>query len=435
MGHSQDLLFVGIRNTITILKEEYWNMVDLYQMVTSTLPLSVLPICVICPVIVIILSLRLNFHLQASFLLYAFLLGSFLTGLSGLLCLYRHVAVYFELRISIVASILISKTQVFARTFLSTTATSIFIVKFFSKVQATRETVNNTGIGFFILILFAKFCCVSILPNVKFYSFQQTGQTVSYQIFEILEFFVDIICLTSTSIFVLITCNRAGASVQPLANDNVHEDSLPVTHPLQLPSFLAMTLNRVLLLLCLQNRFRFEKNTDMKDINEDGFVLMHALVTPLLTLVTNSEMRRQVIKIIRRRPHPETEAPGLEMFSGRGEVKAEEDSEMTDSEAGLRLEGSRSAQARRASHRPDSAPTRPSSAATAPGSLLPGSVIDQVSRRPYRSNLRSADNMSHGLIVVIAENTGQLSRRCWSQRRGKGSWLGRLVRRAGPWTG
>ena len=93
-----------------------------------------------------------------------------------------------------------------------------------------------------------------------------------------------------------------------------------------------------------------------------------------------------MVQLISRTPeHPE-ETPGMEMFSGSGrrEAEEEEDSQETDSEA-----GAKSVQARRASHRPDTAPTRPSSASTAPGSLLPGGVSESVPRRPYRSNIRS----------------------------------------------
>ena len=370
-------------------------MVNLYHLINSILPLSVLPFCIICPVLVIILSLRLNFHLQASFLLYGFLCGSFLTGMTGLLCFYKHVTVYFDLKTGVVPSILVSNTQEFVRTFLSTTITSIFIVKFLSKAMASRETVNNSGIGFFILMTFAKFCCVFILPNVKFYSLKSSGQTISFQIFELLECFVDVICLASSLLFALITCNKAGSTVQPLTltSDTVHPDSLPVTQPLQLPSFLAVSVTRVLLVLSLQIRYKYERQVAMELITQDLFVVMHALVTPLLTLVTHPDMRRQVVQLIRRRPGPEPETPGMEMFSGSGRREAEEDEDSgdTDSEAGGGRRYSRSVQARRASHRPDTAPTRPSSASTAPGSLLPGGVSESecAPRRQYRSNLRS----------------------------------------------
>ena len=417
-----------------------WNMVDLYHLMNSILPLSVLPFCIICPVLVIILSLRLNFHLQASFLLYGVLLGSFLTGMTGLMCFYRHIADYFNLNISVVPSFLVSNTHEFARTFLSTTVTSIFIVKFLSRAMAPRETVNNTGIGFFILMIFAKFCLVFILPNVKFYSFKSTGQTVSFQIFELFECFVDVICLSSSLAFTVITCNMAGASVQPLASDTRHEDSLPVTHRLQLPSFLAMAVNRVLLLLSLQIKYRFERIVFMELAIQDMFVVMHALVTPLVTLVTHPDMRRQVVQLITRKPEPEPETLGMEMFSGSGRRDARgdeaEDSQDTDSEAGAELECSRSVQARPASHRPDSAPTRPSSASTAPGSLLPGGVCEPQERRPYRSNLRSGlqTRVTGHLTNILLGNTDPLWRRLL-QPREKGSLSGRRRRRAAPWTG
>ena len=428
-----------------------WSMPDLLFLMlysdlesllrNSILPLCVLPFCIIFPFLMIVFSLRLNFHLQASFLLFGVLLGSFLAGMTGLKCFYKHLAIYFDWTVSVVPSTIltVSDTQEFARTFLSTCVTSIFIVKFLSKAMATRETVNNSGIGFFILMIFAKFCCVFILPNVKFYSFKTSGQTVSFQMFELLECFVDIICLASSLVFTLVTCNMAGASVQPLTSDPVHEDSLPVTQPLQLPSFLAMSVNRVLLLISLQIQYKFEKQFLVELVIQDMFVVMHALVSPLLTLATHPDMRRQVIQLIRRKPEPEV-TPGMEMFSGsgrRGPAEEDEDSQDTDSEAGS-LPCSRSVQARRASHRPDSAPTRPSSASTAPGSLLPGGVSESAPRRPYRSNLRSVSSTVSQItflpISLHAGNTDQLWRQS-SRPQERGSLQGRRRRRAGPWTG
>ena len=394
-----------------------WSMPDLFFLMSysdlgsllmnSILPLCVLPFCIIFPFLMIVFSLRLNFHLQASFLLFGVLLGSFLAGMTGIKCFYKHLAIYFDWTLVRWTVLTVSDTQEFARTFLSTCVTSIFIVKFLSKAMATRETVNNSGIGFFILMIFAKFCCVFILPDVKFYSFKTSGQTVSFQMFELLECFVDTICLASSLVFTLMTCNMAGASVQPLTSDQVHEDSLPVTQPLQLPSFLAMSVNRVLLLISLQIKYKFERHP-LELVIQDMFVVMHALVSPLLTLVTHPDMRRQVIQLIRRKPEPEV-TPGMEMFSGSGRRgPAEmEDSQDTDSEAGS-LPCSRSVQARRASHRPDSAPTRPSSASTAPGSLLPGGVSESVPRRPYRSNLRSVSSTVSQITLSISLQETQI---------------------------
>ena len=96
---------------------------------------------------------------------------------------------------------------------LSTASTSILIVTFLTKVQASKETVNNAGIGFFILMVFAKFCSVTILPDVKFYSSQETGQALTFQMFEIVESFVDLVCLLSTGLWTLVTCNTAAAQV------------------------------------------------------------------------------------------------------------------------------------------------------------------------------------------------------------------------------
>ena len=121
-------------------------------------PPYVLPLAIVLPTIVIIFSFRLNFQVQASFLLYIFLIGSFLTSVTGVVCLYRHFTAIPE-----TLDTLLGQTQDFARTILSTTSTSIILVKFLTKAQASREPVNNVGIGFFILMIFSKVCSVTIL--------------------------------------------------------------------------------------------------------------------------------------------------------------------------------------------------------------------------------------------------------------------------------
>ena len=218
-------------------------MINYFELVNNVVTYGLLPSSTILPIIVIIISFRVNFQVQASFLLYVFLIGSFLSGMSGALCAYRHVThedVEDRLKNPVLDS-LISKSQSLARTLLSTTSTSICIVKFFTRIQATRETVNNAGIGFFITMIFAKFCSVTILPDVKFYMFKETGQKVTFEMFELFECGVDIICLLSTILFILITCNKE-AIVYPI--NNASDDQLPVTQPLNLPAFPLMTLNR-----------------------------------------------------------------------------------------------------------------------------------------------------------------------------------------------
>ena len=150
---------------------------------------------------------------QASFLLYVFLLGALVTGGTGLVCLYRDLSRGPASSLGLFFIRCISPTQAFARTVLSTASTSILIVTFLTKVQASKETVNNAGIGFFILMVFAKFCSVTILPDVKFYSSQETGQALTFQMFEIVESFVDLVCLLSTGLWTLVTCNTAAAQV------------------------------------------------------------------------------------------------------------------------------------------------------------------------------------------------------------------------------
>lgn len=67
------------------------------------------------------------------------------------------------------------------------------------------------------------------------------------------------------------------------------------------------------------------------------FVVMHALVTPLLTLITHPDMRRQVVQLIRSTPeHPEENLAWKCSGSGRSEAEEEENSQDTDSEAGGR---------------------------------------------------------------------------------------------------
>ena len=99
----------------------------------------------------------------------------------------------------------IVKLQSLSRTILSTASTSIFIVKFLNKVRAKRETVNTAGIGFFITSIFSKFCSVTILPDVK-YSFNETGQKITFEMFELLECGVDIICLVRLKMFQFLSC-------------------------------------------------------------------------------------------------------------------------------------------------------------------------------------------------------------------------------------
>ena len=325
----------------------------------------VLPLAIVLPTIVIILSFRLNFQVQASFLLYIFLTGSFLTAVSGVGCLSRHVW-----NIPDKMETLLGQTQDFARTILSTTSTAIFLVKFLSKAQASRETVNNVGIGFFILMIFAKFCSVTILPDVKLYSFQETQQDLTFEMFEILEFFIDTICCISTSVFVMITCNRADDQLTLLQPQVSNDDSLPVRAPLNLPVFPVMVVTRVFLLFSLQYQIMFAEDAVKINIIQDTFVNIHALLLPLLFLMTNTNMRTQIIKILVRRQEASTDHQ-LETFVGSE----------TDQFDGRTLEHKRAS----------SAPTRPSSALmpALPGGVPPDSSV----RIPYRSNIRCVDLM------------------------------------------
>ena len=80
-----------IRAFVFTLIEDFHDMIDYFWFVTNVMPLCLLPLASCLPILVIFLSFKINFQVQASFLLYVFLLGSLLSGLSGMLCLYRHI--------------------------------------------------------------------------------------------------------------------------------------------------------------------------------------------------------------------------------------------------------------------------------------------------------------------------------------------------------
>ena len=368
-----------IRAFVFTLIEDFHDMIDYFWFVTNVMPLCLLPLASCLPILVIFLSFKINFQVQASFLLYVFLLGSLLSGLSGMLCLYRHITNLTKLEeLSENKEMLISKLQSYTRTMLSTTSTSICIVKFFTKVQASRETVNNAGIGFFILMIFAKFCCVTILPpDVKFYSFTGTDQKMTFEIFELFESVLDLVCLMSTCLFLLITCNRALAVVQPINNTN--EDAMPITQPLHLPSFPILAGNRMFLLISLQYQVMFEKNWIMKRIIEDSFVVLHALVTPMLVVLTNNCMRNQMMRWITRGRFV-SHSINIIQEEEMEVIKGEEEDDIV-SELSHRSD----VYTRPPPHRPDSAPTRPSSA---PMLQIPGGIPENSVRVPYRSNIR-----------------------------------------------
>ena len=168
--------------------------------------------------------------------------------------------------------------------------------------------------------------------------------------------------------------------VHPISTELVHEDLLPVTQPLNLPPPVVMTANRVFLVTSLHYGLRpTYGGWGARRLAENWFVLLHALVTPLLTLAANTDMRRQVARMLCPRPGPGADqAAVLELsVSARGRAP------QLETEPADKPELARG-------HRPDSAPTRPSSASTA-GALvtnLPGSVSEPSVRRPYRSNIR-----------------------------------------------
>ena len=135
-------------------------------MLADIAPILILILALALPVFIILVSFRLNFILHASILLIVFLLGSVMAGASGLINIYRHLANILQLdRVTALLSFL-TQSQTITRTLLSTVTTAIFIVKFFTKINASKETVNNAGIGFFILMLVTKFCCATYKPGL-----------------------------------------------------------------------------------------------------------------------------------------------------------------------------------------------------------------------------------------------------------------------------
>ena len=198
-------------------------------MLADIAPIVILILALALPVFIILVSFRLNFILHASILLIVFLLGSVMAGASGLINIYRHLANILQLdRVTALLSFL-TQSQTITRTLLSTVTTAIFIVKFFTKINASKETVNNAGIGFFILMLVTKFCCATYKPGLC-------------EILEVLESCLDLVCLTSSGLFLCLLATAD--SVQPLTE---------VTPPLHLPKFSVMIINRVCLLLSLSH--------------------------------------------------------------------------------------------------------------------------------------------------------------------------------------
>ena len=134
-------------------------------MIENIPSIIILPLAFAFPVLIIIISFRLNFILHASIFLIVFLLGSVFAGASGLLSIYRHVSNILELGKMLGLLSVLYQSQTITRSLLSTVSSAIFIVKFLTAVTASKETVNNAGIGFFILMLVTKFCCATIVPN------------------------------------------------------------------------------------------------------------------------------------------------------------------------------------------------------------------------------------------------------------------------------
>lgn len=303
-------------------------------MIENIPSIIVLPLAFAFPVLIIIISFRLNFILHASIFLIVFLLGSVFAGASGLLSIYRHVSNILELGKMLGLLSVLYQSQTITRSLLSTVSSAIFIVKFLTAVTASKETVNNAGIGFFILMLVTKFCCATIIPNNE----------LVFECLEILECCLDLVCLLSSGLFEL--------TVRPGRETSQTEQS----PPLHLPKFYLMVTTRVFLLVSLSSQYRHSYEDPNLALYQDLFAVLHGLITPLLLFLTIPGLREQMVDIL----------PCL----GSDQVE----------ELELELET--------LSHRPESAPTRPSSALTPSRPDLPGQASDSSTRIPYRSNIR-----------------------------------------------
>lgn len=310
-------------------------------MIENIPSIIVLPIAFAFPVLIIIISFRLNFILHASIFLIVFLLGSVFAGASGLLSIYRHVSNILELGKMLGLLSLLYQSQTITRSLLSTVSSAIFIVKFLTAVTASKETVNNAGIGFFILMLVTKFCCATIIPNNE----------MLCELLEILESCLDLVCLLSSGLFHLLV--PRSDSVHPVTESSQTAHS----PPLHLPKFYLMATTRVFLLVSLTSQYRHSYEDPALVLYQDLFAVLHGLITPLLLFLTIPGLREQMVKI----PH----------CSRAGSDQVEE----------LELET--------LSHRPESAPTRPSSAVIPTRPELPGQASDSTTRVPYKSNIRS----------------------------------------------
>ena len=215
------------------------------------------------PVFIILVSFRLHFILHASILLIVLLLGSVLAGASGLVNIYRHLSNILQLARLRTLLTFLTQTQTFTRTLLSTVTSAIFIVKFFTKINASKETVNNTGIGFFILMLVTKFVCGTYKPMLC-------------EVLEILECCLDLVCFLSSCLFLCLLA--ATDPVQPLSEESP---------PLHLPRFYVMIVNRVCLLLSLshtrQPPDRLLYQAGLLLVALRGFQLLFKIFFPLRT--------------------------------------------------------------------------------------------------------------------------------------------------------
>ena len=107
-------------------------------MLADIAPCIILILAIATPLFIIVLSFRLNFILHASILLIVFLLGSVLAGASGLINIYRHVGNILQVARVTALLAFLNQTQTFTRTLLSTVTSAIFIVKFFTKINASH---------------------------------------------------------------------------------------------------------------------------------------------------------------------------------------------------------------------------------------------------------------------------------------------------------
>jgi hypothetical protein len=342
---------------------------DVSLLVFNVSSLILLPLAFVIPLVLIFSSFRIKFSSNASFLLIIFLVTSFFAGITGILCLYRHVNNLLEGEEVPFLINLLFVSQVFTRTIMSTTSSAIFVVKFLSIAGSSKETALNTAIGLFILMIVAKFCCATIIPEVTTLGGHNFGKNITCEVLETVEAGIDIVCLLFACLAKF--CKRKD-SVEPMGTG-----TLPPSPPRSLPSFLMMILNRLSLVAAAIHSVMNAFDSPNMLLPQDGFVVVHGIIIPLLLMVTIPSLRRVM----------------LGMVSSHQE---EEEFEMEPNPPDTTVQ-----------HRPSTAPTRPSSAIIP---NLPGAP-DMAIRVPYKSNIRKHRSALEAVVSVPRRRKNRIRKR------------------------